>query len=206
MDPVYAIPVESDPTLSPESPDPATRDLVTEAHLRALSIWYRVAGVLGAILGVVVAALLFLLVSALAGVFGEKVPMDLFVLAGAAAVAVSVVLFFVGRGLGRHHDGARIGAVVLLVLLALPAAVSLVWPRFGPAGFVSVALELVFVGAQIQLLVSARARAVCQPTYRALMAATPRVRASLRATPWIWIPPVYFLCTRLIFVALRHVG
>lgn len=204
------------------------RDLSMEAHLRALAFWYRVGAALMVVFGIGVVAFTGWIGSALLSesplhrptmFTGVLAYMSMFIVAAAAGS------FVLGHFLGRFANGARLTAAILtLVSLALVAVrfvlTAIMYSRMsdlygsyelarpslaGPiASFV---LSVFWMIAIAWTLFSARAAAVCAPTYRTIVARTAGMKAPMAKSPFFVIPlvaTILVVLMMLMMVARLH--
>jgi hypothetical protein len=194
------------------------RDLVMEAHLRALGLWYRI----GAVLFTVGALISMVGGGALAFGFGRMSG----VVAGALlfGLAFTVVIcggaYVLGHFLARYYNGARITAAVLscvglawmllsfgLVLFASERGGNYYggdpygighhyYSRSSGVGFLQVIfmiLAVVWMISVLWALFNGRSATICSPRYRDLAARTPELRPSTFKSPF-FIVPLAVLC------------
>src|SRR5262245_36291770 len=102
-----------DPALSSDARD---RDLQTEAHLRALGLWFRSDA---ALFGMAAAALAGALWFGSAQVhvnYGGSAAHGRFFIGALVVLGAAALWFVVGHGLGRLSEHGRVGAAIVLAL------------------------------------------------------------------------------------------
>lgn len=167
------------PTIDPpqrgERWSAAPRDLDMEAHLRAIAVWQRIAG----LLALLASGLLFFASSA------GGAPPALMLVALLPLVLVGGASLAVGQGLWLYHAWGRWTLVVLNAVGLLNGLYGLV------AGHkLGGLLQLGWVGATLAVLLSARAAQICSAEYRQRVARTPNASVRWYASPFFWIPAV----------------
>lgn len=177
------------------------RDLLTEAHLLAIGMWWRVfamAGILGA------AALL------ISGQGPAGAPPLLVRGLGVLCAAGFGVGYAVGWGLSRFQSWARITAIVLSLLAAAGCSLMLL---VGAAlaglhgGFPALLLQ-VFVNlvVGVTLLKQPSAR-VCSEEYQRLIEQTPELRADVFRSGFFWVyAAVFALMVSMILLTIGGRG
>ncbi|MCC6524729.1 MAG: hypothetical protein IT373_18880 [Polyangiaceae bacterium] len=182
------------------STEPAlpARDPRAEADLRALGLWYRLLA-LGLALVAVVGVPVLLLVGRIAtGLFGAgELPLGWFVAAGVLGLAGAGGLFAAGHHLDALRSPARLGAVALLTLLAILVPFAVVEHPHARGLFLGAA-HLVLVAVQVRVLLGARWRRVCEPSYRARHLGLGVRPARLTASPWLWLLPACLVAAELV--------
>lgn len=155
------------------------RDLGHERHIRAISFWDRLAGIL-------------MLIGGLCGIAGTGF---LASKGGGAATAMAggftvVYLFLgaafyaVGHYLWHYHNWARWTQIFLCALQVLNSLQSL----RQPGGVIAVIISLAWTGAMLWALLSANAVAICSPSYRDLVQRTPHERVTWWTSPFFYLP------------------
>lgn len=217
----------ADPTVVAKA---ARRDLVTEAHLRAMAIWYSVAAAM-----LVVGGLAMYVVAGVGGGSSHGAFGGLGRMLAAGAVMMGSLFVVFGGGLGvlghflwRYWAGGRIAAVVLGFLgiayrlfevVATFMMKSAIEDDFGSYGghyghhyayrssgpsvgwtLFFAVVVIAWTAAMLNVLLSRRAATVCSPTYRELVAATPQVKAQWYRSPFFVLPA--FLVGLGLFIAL----
>lgn len=167
--------------------DANPRDLKMEGHLRALALWYRIGGLLCAVVG-----LIMLVVGAGSGrMGGAEVGCIMAVMVGMGAL-----LFVLGHFLGKLSNGVRIACGVLTILGMVMNLLSLaVGAGGGPGGgaaaggnALGVLFSLGWSSACLWAFFNGRAAAVCTPAYVDNMARTPQLKSATFSSPFFWIP------------------
>ncbi|HXU72449.1 MAG TPA: hypothetical protein VN947_24170 [Polyangia bacterium] len=202
------------PGASPDAVNMALqRDLAMESHFRGLAFWYRVGAILA---GVTFLAAFGLMGSLFMGLGRGSLHGTNALMAGAFGYVAFFVLAFVagsyvlGHFLARFSNGARIAAAVLtmfglvgevarfvLTCMAYSRVAELYadtsYYASGPSllgPIVLFILSVMWCLAILVTLLSSRARQVCAPAYRTIVARTAQMRASLWKTPFFVIPLV----------------
>jgi hypothetical protein len=188
------------------------RDLIMEAHLRALALWQRVGGVLLA-----VAALWLigtsLLTSSSPGDFGGTVA-ALAMFVAVFCIVLAAGSFVIGHFLARYSNVARILAGVLTALSAVMQLLRTGALLFmsggsrygdsygdygsrryysyssGPSGILIVVslVALIWMIALLWVLFNSRSSKICSDRYRDLVAKTPELRPPTFKSPFFVIP------------------
>jgi len=174
--------------------DGARRDVKMEAHLRAIGLWHRVEGAIGA--GVVLVGVVAI-VGGIGGL-GGKVGAGEAIVIGVLALfllACAAAYFMLGHYLARYYNGARLTAGVLVGLGTLTTMINGVMVVFStrdPAAIAMAVLTplpgLAWSLAQMWALFNDRAGAICTAEYRALVARSPGVKVPLARSPFLWVP------------------
>jgi hypothetical protein len=190
------------------------RDLIMEAHLRALAIWQRVGGVL---LGVAAVWLVGTsMLTSHEGAFGGTLA-AVAMFGAVFCLVLAAGSFVIGHFLARYSNVARI---IAGVLTALSAAMQLLrtgallfmssgsrydggygdynYPRHsyyysyssGPSGILIVVslVALIWMIALLWVLFNARSSKICSDRYRDLVAKTPELRPPTFKSPFFVIP------------------
>jgi len=167
-------PPKADLTATASARAPGQRDLDYEAHVAAMAIWLRVAGLIGMFgLGAVV----------LAGV-GARVAA--WVLPMMVLFGVLAGFFVVGRSLARYRGWARWVAIGLAGLAVL-GSVSNVVTVLRASTLLGLAMSLGWNGAQIAVLQSGRCQALFTASYRDLVERDGR-KVPYWRSPFLWVP------------------
>lgn len=152
------------------SEEKVVRDLAWEGHIRAISVWVRLAGMAG----VVFAVYGFLTLHGGGGEFGGLAAFGALLYLAALLVA-GLFIFALGQGLWSHNDVARVIAIILLLLGALYCgrAVLLGFRQFGLLqrtttlrAMVPFGTLLVWLVAVIWVLSGRAATRICSWAYR----------------------------------------
>ncbi|MBI4951144.1 MAG: hypothetical protein HY908_03860 [Myxococcales bacterium] len=186
------------------STEPAlpSRDTRAEADLRALGLWYRLLALGLALVAVVGVPVLFLVGRIAMGLFGAgELPLGWFVAAGVLGLAVAAGLFAAGHHLDALRSSARLVAVGLLALLAILVPFGVVEHPHARGIFLGAA-HLVFGAVQVRVLLGARWRRVCDPSYRARHLGLGVRPARITASPWLWLVPACLVGVELVAALL----
>ena len=185
------------------------RDLIMEAHLRALAIWQRVGAVLMAVAAVWLVGALALSSSRF-GQFGGFIGGVGTVMA-AIFLAMAIGSWVLGHFLSRYSNGARITAGVLTSIslawqvvstgFALFARPSYAYDEYGSryggyghssgAGMwtvLSFLLIVIWMSSVLWALFNRRSSKICTPEYRDIVAKTPELVPSTLKSPYFIIP------------------
>ncbi len=190
----------------------ARRDLVTEAHFRALALWFRVGGgSMGALLTV---GALYILAASSSLHIGRS--FDSFGrMAGAAMwlgytfmMVICGLYFVVGHFLSRYHNWARIVAVIITLIGASFSLISLVWMEIATAGihdkyggymrhvgpgfgdYFKLLVQLAWAAAVTKTLLGAYANKIVQPEYRAIVEETRSMKPNMFRSPFFVFPAI----------------
>jgi len=217
----------ADPSLVAKA---ARRDLVIEAHLRAMAVWHYVGAAV-----LVVAGLVMYVVAGAGGIgsshgalggIGRMLAAGA-ILMGSVAVVVGGGFGVLGHFLWRYWAGGRIAAAVLgflgiayrlfevVATFMMRSALeddfgsysryghSYGYHRAGPSigwTLFFAVVAIAWTAAMINVLLSRRAATVCSPAYRELVAATPQVKAQWYKSPFFVLPA--FLVGLALFIVL----
>ena len=157
------------------------RDRWMEAHLRALSIWDRVLGVL-CIIGTVwmVGDGVGLSIDS----FSRHLP---FVIQVVMFGSSGILLYLIGHFLARYRNVARIGAGIVMALRMLGILAGLVELN-SLSDLISILISTAWTVAVLWALFNKRAVRICTENYRLLVSRTPRVVPPTFKSPFFWVP------------------
>ena len=161
------------------------RDLVMEAHLQAIAIWYWIA-----------AAACVLLAGGLVLFFKESLPADAQRMMKAGIVMGilgAVTSYALGSYLMKYSEGARITAGIMsgLTLLMNIAAVARPGGALSQGNWGRLVSTTLAAGWCVVLLwafFNGRSSIVCSEEYRVIVKATPDQKPETFRSPFFWVP------------------
>ena len=199
----------SDPALADKA---AHRDLVTEAHFKALALWFRVGG--GVMAGLLTVAALYFMAAGSSlgrsfGGLGHMVGAAVWI--GYTLIMMYCGLYFVvGHFLARYHNWARIVTVIITLLGASFSLISLVWAEIATAGMRSsyggygyarhigpgfgdyfrLLVQIAWAAAITKTLLGAHASKIVRPEYRAIVEETKSLKPNMFRSPFFVFPAI----------------
>jgi hypothetical protein len=136
-----------------------------EASVRSVGILYLISGVFGTLGALVVIA---------AGAFADE-SNGLMLVLGVVYLALSIFLFFVGRGVRRLESWARMTSVI-----------------FACIGLLGFPIGTLINGYILYLMLSAKGKRIFQPDYADIIAATPHIKYKTSLLVWILLAIILF--------------
>jgi|GEM_PF-5133777 len=195
----------ADPALADKA---ARRDLVTEAHFKALALWFRVGG--GMVAGLVTIGALYFAVASSSlhlGSLGHAA-------GGAMWVGYTLIMMYAGfyyvtgHFLAQYHNWARITTVVITLLGVSFSLVSLIWAEIATAGMHSsyafrhigpgfgdyfrLLVQIAWGVAITKTLLGSYANKIARPEYRALVEDTKSMKPNMYRSPFFVLPAIAF--------------
>lgn len=160
--------------------DGRKRDVAHECHIRAIAIWYRIAGLLVGLMALATGLLMFAGGGARAA--GFVMVMSGFLLALAAAS------YAIGHFLFNYSSGARIAALILSALSVGLNLLQIVAAGFKLPMVMSNGLSIAYTCAVLWAIGGSQGGAICTASYQQLVARTPDVKVPFWTSPFFWIP------------------
>jgi len=166
------------------------RDLAMEGHFRAAGLWCLISAGLAGIVGAAVLLAIPVVHLQLGGF--RKGEGGIIAVSALVALGLSAGLYFLGRGLSRFSNTARLVSGVLNILLAVlgfVAGLSVLLLDKGPAGgaLLGLVVDLAVILPYVWLSFHARAAHVCSPSYRKSIENDSR-KGLIVGSPFFWIP------------------
>jgi hypothetical protein len=184
------------------------RDLKTEAHFLALGFWFRILAVLTVLAGI------FIGIGVLASHNFGRLDGALGMVVVAIMIVFGVFGFFIGQGLSRYQNWARLTTAILSVIsvavgaLGAVANVAQMGKRGAEAGgncfgqLLSIAL---YVSIAV-VMFGSRACEICTDQYRQGMSQTPDQKPSMISSPFFWIYAIFLGIMLLAVLIIASVG